>query len=844
MKKAIGTIEDLGVKDESGVIEIKYPVLLNEKEYDGIKLIDEGALLVNSNAGTITINKLINAKKLCYPETDPEIHVFCNDGDKPLEAGENGTDAQLPATLLRLNIKDLSGEIYAGSSGGNGGDGAYGESGEYSGGKGGNGGNGSDATPVFISYGSSEKDGNIKFAFSRGGLGGYGGNGGEPINKNGSGGEPGETGKSGEIGKSGKPGKPGTKGGSYGSGGDGGKSGGGSKITVLHPLYSVSVNGKEIIPAGKLPKFDFGGARVNYADPEHLKYWIFTLGGFPKLSETPERFNHVLRIIENAQNFKNTVGADESAFVTVHIEDITLNDYSESEKRNGNESSTIYVSLRQTSTYADYPLESYKNDGTGIPSSKLSGGQSVIYLLDYTDVSTGGLPELLYETSRQFDGDLPQQDLDLQHSFQKYDIAGRTIKYSVSTTFFTDKGAVTSDPAVKELPPVKSGEVVNALDFIKYVEVTDPHWNPNVTHGTNDPVAFLYGRDTGRYPEGDYFDGDYGNNAYNSQAGILHTIIPISGKVYLKPPTAMVDYKSVRLLPFIDGGFTVPRPSLIYHLPDADVYVKFHKDISDDNLAAKLSLLSEIKLDTDADDNHFISFKLMMDVGTGRSKFDWDADFPSVILKNDVHLCDLRGTFRLNLEYINGDTLYNAPYSITIKSIDSLKDHDQKEWFKSDIGGANTQRVYIPEIEIQWGCFSADAKIKVVNGIKRADEINVGDKVETYSGEILTVHNIITGTDEMIYCIVTESGMVTKVSAGHAMKLYSSDNPDGVKIAAGNIKPGDVLMTPNGNVTVKHCDEVPYGNTVYNFTFAERQTAQYIEADGFWSGDFHAQNNG
>jgi hypothetical protein len=137
---------------------------------------------------------------------------------------------------------------------------------------------------------------------------------------------------------------------------------------------------------------------------------------------------------------------------------------------------------------------------------------------------------------------------------------------------------------------------------------------------------------------------------------------------------------------------------------------------------------------------------------------------------------------------------------------------------------------------------SADTKIKTAMDIKRADEIRVGEQIEVYSGEILTVDNIFTGNNEMIFCIVTENDRITKVSGDHAMKLYSSENPDGEKISAKKLNRGDILMTPNGNVTVKHCDEVPYNNTVYNFTFAERETPQYVEADGFWSGDFNAQN--
>ena len=81
-----------------------------------------------------------------------------------------------------------------------------------------------------------------------------------------------------------------------------------------------------------------------------------------------------------------------------------------------------------------------------------------------------------------------------------------------------------------------------------------------------------------------------------------------------------------------------------------------------------------------------------------------------------------------------------------------------------------------------------------------------------------------------------------KVSSGHAMKLYCENRPNGKKIPVGKNKKGDILMTPNGNVEVESVDEETYNDKVYNFEFEEEKTPNYVEANGFWSGDFNAQN--
>jgi hypothetical protein len=139
-------------------------------------------------------------------------------------------------------------------------------------------------------------------------------------------------------------------------------------------------------------------------------------------------------------------------------------------------------------------------------------------------------------------------------------------------------------------------------------------------------------------------------------------------------------------------------------------------------------------------------------------------------------------------------------------------------------------------------CFASDVKIALANGgIKRADEISIGDIVKTTGGRTATVGNVYSGTDEEIFCIVTEDNVVLRVSGNHPMSVNICEN---TFRAAQDYKPGDKLIMEDGSEKIiRNIDRVPYGKKVYNFAFEEfPEVGCAILGNGIWSGDLIAQN--
>ena len=74
------------------------------------------------------------------------------------------------------------------------------------------------------------------------------------------------------------------------------------------------------------------------------------------------------------------------------------------------------------------------------------------------------------------------------------------------------------------------------------------------------------------------------------------------------------------------------------------------------------------------------------------------------------------------------------------------------------------------------------------------------------------------------------------------MLVVDEAAPSGRRAAASQLQAGDKLMTPDGVSVISEVVTEPYNDMVYNFVFECEENPNYIEADGFWSGDFYAQN--
>lgn len=367
--------------------------------------------------------------------------------------------------------------------------------------------------------------------------------------------------------------------------------------------------------------------------------------------------------------------------------------------------------------------------------------------------------------------------------------------------------------------------VVNS--FINKITVEDPHWKNGKQEGN---IVFLYGRMTYYDIQGDYLGGDYYKN---DAAKGLHTIIPITGTIELNPIKKIT---GVSIDSYQVGDETFPRSCLSYSVDDMTVIARHGGTSVAEDLGKVLQDNGDLTYDSKTNTAHFDLKLPVTDSMIG--PYDWRSSLQNAFPDGSSHVCPLTGCFVLRIEHepYMGSTV--DQYAIYIYS----KPQEPGQRIDYYVSGKGETKVYIPLIEICWGCFAKDAQIKTANGAKRAEQIKPGDRIPVLGGRTLTVADVLTGQDPDIFRITTGDGKSTRVSGGHAMLVNDGSAPEGRRTAAARLQVGDRLMTPDGVSVVSEVAREEYNDTVYNFTFEGEDKPNYIEADGFWSGDYHAQN--
>lgn len=140
----------------------------------------------------------------------------------------------------------------------------------------------------------------------------------------------------------------------------------------------------------------------------------------------------------------------------------------------------------------------------------------------------------------------------------------------------------------------------------------------------------------------------------------------------------------------------------------------------------------------------------------------------------------------------------------------------------------------IPKIKILWGCFAKDVLIRMENGKSLPiEQIKTGDKVMTKDGDVRTVTEIVTGTEDKLVHIKTASVSRIRVSLDHPMLTTEG------MIKADELTAGTILITENGAETIESLYLVNYADKVYNLKL-DREGI--LIANSFYAGDFAAQN--
>ncbi|MGE5329266.1 MAG: Hint domain-containing protein [Deltaproteobacteria bacterium] len=136
-------------------------------------------------------------------------------------------------------------------------------------------------------------------------------------------------------------------------------------------------------------------------------------------------------------------------------------------------------------------------------------------------------------------------------------------------------------------------------------------------------------------------------------------------------------------------------------------------------------------------------------------------------------------------------------------------------------------------IYIQWGCLGKDTLITLANGSSaKISEINIGSSIMSVNGEERKVVDIITGKDETILSVTTETGRNILMTSDHSIKTPSG------WITAGELSEGMEVECEKGIEVIMNVVEEQYNDIVYNLKF-EEETG--IIGNGFIIGDYDMQ---
>lgn len=578
-----------------------------------------------------------------------------------------------------------------------------------------------------------------------------------------------------------------------------------------------------------------GAYRYDFTDPEDYEKFVQIFGGEAELKKYPQirkaasgtagvytaseqdadRNDAAQAILEGSISEIRAVGVKESG---AGIRSISPQDGAENAQKE------IYRFYRLT-TEVELSYAA-KADMVTAASSEEEAKQDAMACCLLVKVKDDSAGTYIYQTKLYYENEPMRLLEEVSTSIFPYEkLAGKSFTMTVDAMCETKDGTLT---AASLAPRTFHFENVAAQSFINKITVTDPRWKNGKQQGS---IVFLYGRKTFGAVKEDYAGGDY---LKNTKGDNLRTIIPIKGTIELNPVKKIT---GVSIDSYEAGNGKFPKSYLDYAVSTGKVIAEHGGSIKLEDLGGILQKNGDLTFDSKS---NTVSFDLKLPVkGSMLGPYDWDYSLSDVFLNDSSHTCYLTGCFVLRIEHepYMGATV--DQYAIFIYSVPQ-NPGQSIVYYESGKGETN---VFIPPIEIYWGCFAKDTQIRTADGsTKRAEQIRTGDQITERNGRTLTVTDILTGEDPEIIRFVTKDGKSIRLSGGHAMLVYDEAEPTGRRTAAGRLQAGDRLMTPDGVSVISEVVTEPYNDSVYNFVFDREESPHYIEADGFWSGDFYAQN--
>lgn len=795
-------------------------------ELDTLIFRDSGALVFTGNFN-LKVKKVYNYKdesSLC----NYEFIIEGEDGEDAPNAGKNALDAK-SAGNLNLELGTINGNIRIQTSVGNGGNGLDGIGGidggdggdGFCGGNGGrggdaeagtDGGNGGDAPNVDIEYLLMKKGCHIYVN-------------GEEVKKNCNitikGGVGGKGGKSAEGGKGGKGGKgidsahngsSGSDGLSYPGGKDGENGADGAVKIHRKPIEEVLNN--------------FRGMYIlDLSDEEEREYSINQLGGAKHLEK--------YKVIKEAIN-KSSLQSDgnESRSVKIslnesHISYLPQNKLTEAIEKNPNYNADTKLGTLNL----NFNIDLYDAD------SPISDGKAASKW------------QFILVEVRTVNNDYPTGFPLIGQSFETDETYGGIVEFCseiFETSYF--EGTIVTSVDIKGIDP--QGKYVHAVynkedksesnkknPSVTGIDIKGPKWKKEHDNG----IIMLYGRtdELPIYSQADYLGGDYYSNAMKS-GNKVSTLMPFAGTVTFGEGYELVGPAKP------NAATEFRRPSLVYSNKAAEITkpdVVYQNDLTDPQKLYDLWTAQKCFQPFPGVVDPHVDFDLSLDRGDRTSKLDWHHDICGEA-DNHMRTVYMRGGFTYEIHkkgFPEGENTYidiNV-MGITKENLETLnknKPEAEKRRYYEFLEGSHI--IYIPPINIYWGCLGKSVLLKTADGtLKTAESVKIGDRLLSLGGKIVTVDNIYTGREKTVYRL-SGSGFETLMSGAHPVL---SENGKG--IAVRKLKAGDRIMTESGEAAeVLSVTTEPYNDTVYNFSFEGETQSVYIIADGIFAGDLNAQN--
>lgn len=142
--------------------------------------------------------------------------------------------------------------------------------------------------------------------------------------------------------------------------------------------------------------------------------------------------------------------------------------------------------------------------------------------------------------------------------------------------------------------------------------------------------------------------------------------------------------------------------------------------------------------------------------------------------------------------------------------------------------------IEIEPIQIRWGCLAAGTPVKMGDGSeKKIEEILPGDRVLTTDGGTAKVRDVVTGREDLLFRLRTQSGHSLLMTGSHPVKTGRG------WVRADALTAADVITTEAGesHVCELYSEENP--TIVYNLAL---EPSAAIFCGGIAAGDYAMQN--